>query len=650
MPNKIILMIAALLLATCCCCNIPLDQILQVLSTPTTTPPPTFEPLPNTPVSDETLNTLRNTLVPVADLRELACRLKQLCDIPESVPGPVSPLTVGTAHTFNVLNSVTNQNSQVKAVLQYVTPHAYFWVEEGIQYDQAALETLMNAFEDKIYPTDHEYFGSEWTPGVDGDEHLYILYTRDLGGGTAGMYVSLDEYIAPVHQYSNGHELFYVDSDYPLDSEFLYSTLAHEFQHMIHWYQDRNEDGWMNEGFADLADYLNGYMTNGWDGQFVLSPDLQLNYWPANDDPEFGLHYGASYLFTMYFLDRFGEEMTRALIHNPKNGLDSVDDTLADANRLDPLTGKLINADDLFLDWTVANYLQDATVADGRFGYHNYPGAPRVIETENLTTCPLAQTAREVHQYGADYIRITCQGNYNLHLEGYSLAQIVPAEVHSGKFAFWSNKSDVSDMTLTRQFDFTQVSGALNLNYWAWYDLEKDFDYVYLEASPDGQTWNILVTPSGQGTNPYGNSYGWGYTGASNGWKQERVDLSQFAGQKVWLRFEYVTDAMVNGNGFLLDDISIPEIGYTQDFENDTGGWEAAGFARIQNVLPQAFGLAVIRKYNDHTEVEKVMLTNQHAIDIPLSIGEDGLQEVVLVVSATTRYTLQTGRYQFQIR
>ena len=52
--------------------------------------------------------------------------------------------------------------------------------------------------------------------------------------------------------------------------------------------------------------------------------------------------------------------------------------------------------------------------------------------------------------------------------------------------------------------------------------------------------------------NPSGNSYGWGYTGSTGDWIQERVDLSQFAGQKVQIRFEYVTDAAVNEEGFLL--------------------------------------------------------------------------------------------------
>ena len=41
-----------------------------------------------------------------------------------------------------------------------------------------------------------------------------------------------------------------------LASEEAYSVLAHEFQHMIHWYTDANESTWMNEGFSVVAELL----------------------------------------------------------------------------------------------------------------------------------------------------------------------------------------------------------------------------------------------------------------------------------------------------------------------------------------------------------------------------------------------------------
>ena len=139
---------------------------------------------------------------------------------------------------------------------------------------------------------------------------------------------------------------------------------------------------------------------------------------------------------------------------------------------------------------------------------------------------------------------------------------MLPADAHSGKYAFWSNKGDSSDMTLTRSFDFTAVSAPIEFSYWTWYDLEKGYDYAYLEASTDGQRWTILNTPSCTSRDTSGNSYGCAYTAKSGGgeaarWINESVDLSRYAGQTVQLRFEYVTDEGLNGEGLLLDDMSI---------------------------------------------------------------------------------------------
>jgi hypothetical protein len=318
---------------------------------------------------------------------------------------------------------------------------------------------------------------------------------------------------------------------------------------------------------------------------------------------------------------------------------------------VDPLTQIAIQADDVFADWVVASYLQDSRVEDGRFTYANYPRAPQPSETESVSSCPQDDLTRDVHQYGVDYIRIDCSGSYNLHFEGSIQTSVVSVDPFSGSYAFWSNRGDESDMTLTRAFDFSAVSGPLTLSYWTWYDLEQDYDYLYLAASTDGENWQILTTPSGTADDPSGNSYGWGYNGESgNGpiWIQESVDISQFAGQEVQLRFEYVTDAAVNAQGFLLDDVAILETGYFSDFESDEGGWIGDGFVRIMNILPQTYRLSVIH-LGQNTRVDQYNLSAENVVDIPIEIG-NGTDEVILMVSGTTRFTTQKAAYRFNIQ
>jgi hypothetical protein len=247
-----------------------------------------------------------------------------------------------------------------------------------------------------------------------------------------------------------------------------------------------------------------------------------------------------------------------------------------------------------------------------------------------------------------DYIQIDCSGSYTLDFQGASEVGVLPEDAKSGDYAFWSNKGDESNTTLTRDFDFSSVSGPLTLRYSTWYDLEEDYDYLYLVASEDGKAWQILQTPSGRdrSEDPSGNAYGWGYNGKSGRWIEEQVDISQFAGKKVTLRFEYVTDAAVNGEGLLLDDLGIPEINDSTDFEDGDGGWEGNGFVRIQNRLPQIFRVALIQ-YGETVSVQHVELDAQQRASIPLAL-EGNRDGAVLVVSGVTRFTTQEAGYRFK--
>ncbi len=664
-PKSNIGIIIAIVLVVLCCCAIILAAIGVVAyelyqQTPPITDvpfgPPTSTPVveitrpPAVEVPTDTLETLEETIVPENDPRELACRLESKCDIPETLEPPSAPRQVGDQDTFWVTNVESNENFQVDATLQYLTPHVYFWVEDGVRFNEDEMISLVDTFENQMYPINREFFGSEWSPGIDGDVHIYILYARGIGFSIAGYFSSADSTHPLAHEYSNGHEMFLFNADNTdLGEEFTYGVLAHEFQHMIHWYQDRNESSYLNEGFSEVAAFLNGYDIGGFDWLYSTDPDLQLNDWP-NDPSATSPHYGAGFLYLTYFLDRFGEDATKALVKDPENGLDSVDNVLKQIGATDPVTGQPIGADDLFMDWVVTNYLLDDSVGDGRYTYHNYPDAPQTYPTESISTCPSDAMGRTVKQYGVDYIQFNCSGDYTLRFEGSTLARLLPEDPYSGSYAFWSNKGDESDMTLTHQFDLDDASGPITLTFRTWYDLEEDYDYLYLEVSEDGEHWQILTTPSGTGDDPSGNSYGWGYNGTTSGWIEETIDLSDYAGKKPFVRFEYVTDAAVNGEGMLIDDVRVEggNYSYFTDFETDDGGWEADGFVRVQNVLPQTFRLALI-KQGSTTTVEMIEVSEDQTAEIPISIGGD-VDSVTLVVSGTTRFTREVGSYTVEIK
>jgi len=609
------------------------------------TPAITREPVGD--VGTETEELLEQTIVPVRDLHDLAIRLRGLpADTPRTVNPDGSPdYEVGTRRLFHVSNVDTDEQFDVYAVLEYKTAHVYMWVEEGARFDRRDLEEAADLFERETYPTNRAFFGSEWTPGVDNDPHLSILHARGLGNSVAGYYSSADEFVSAVRDDSNEMEMFYINiENVNINDSFYNGVLAHEFQHMIHWYNDRNEETWLNEGFSELAMYLNGFDVGGSDWVFAMTPDTQLNSWPEGPGAA-GANYGAGYLFTFYFLDRFGPAATQALVAHPDNSFASVEAVLEEL-------GTGLGYEDLFADWIVANLLDDPSLEDGRYGYKEITLPSFKIEATYSDSDYPVSVSSTVHQHGTDYLELYGDRPLTLRFVGSTQIGLVNTTAHSGRYVWWSNRGDDSDMMLTRAFDLSNVSAA-TLQFWTWYDLEEDWDYVYVEISADGgETWKILTTPSGTSTNPNGNSFGWAYTGRSGGggraeWIQERIDLSPYAGQEVLIRFEYITDDAVNRPGFVLDDISIPDIDYSSDFETDGGGWEPAGFIRHANVLPQRWLVQVVL-FGPETTVERLEMGEDQTGEWDISL-DSHTNRAVITVSGLAPVTTEVGSYSYEI-
>jgi hypothetical protein len=334
------------------------------------------------------------------------------------------------------------------------------------------------------------------------------------------------------------------------------------------------------------------------------------------------------------------------LVAHKENGLVSLENVMRELNLVNPSTGRVYTADEVFMDWAVTNYLLDPTLENGRYDYRSYsPSHARA--SSQLTSCP-ASVLSDVYQYGVDYIEITCPGTYTLNFQGTQAVSILPFKEDPGNTFFWSNLGDESDMSLERTFDLSHVSGSARLEFRTWYDLEEDYDYVFISASTDGENWQILNSRTCTTNNPSGNSYGCGWNGSSQGWIPESVDLSQFAGSVVKVRFDYVTDAAVNGNGMALDDFRLDAIGYASDLETDNGGWQSAGFVRLGNILPQSYALRMIT-LGSNPSVETIPLDENNQAQLSFTIGT-GAQKVVLVVSGTTPITREKAVYEINIR
>ena len=254
---------------------------------------------------------------------------------------------------------------------------------------------------------------------------------------------------------------------------------------MIHWYGDKNEESWVNEGFAELAVTLNGYSVGGADWCTWTIRISSSTTWSDINESNSSAHYGGSFLFMNYFLGRFGEDATKALVRLPANGLVGIDEVFSQLKLTDPSGARTLTAEDVMTDFGAALLVQDASIEGGRFGFSKYPDASELGDIATVSACPSDTETEKVSQFGFDYYAIECSGSFTVYFAGLTTQKVLPVEAKDGKYYVWSNRGDESDMTLTRAFDLPAGKPA-TLEFDLWYDIEENWDYNYLEASTDG--------------------------------------------------------------------------------------------------------------------------------------------------------------------
>lgn len=127
---------------------------------------------------------------------------------------------------------------------------------------------------------------------------------------------------------------------------------------------------------------------------------------------------------------------------------------------------------------------------------------------------------------------------------------------HSGLWGFYSGTGNQYTAILESKYPIGAQAGD-SLVFWAWWRLEADWDYWYVEASANGgKLWGTLPGSYTTNDNPNGNNIGNGITGNSGGnFYRMAFDLSPYAGESVKVRWRYSTDQLTYLRGVQIDDI-----------------------------------------------------------------------------------------------
>ncbi|MDE3095731.1 MAG: immune inhibitor A [Chloroflexota bacterium] len=553
----------------------------------------------------------------------------------------VGEANVGSQRTFIVMqingDTLAQQAppmvSTITATLRVKTAHAYFYEDNALAVSTAGIQAAADQFESSVWPVVTGAFGEPAIPGVDGDPRIIVLQA-DLGGAVGGYFAQDDEYLKAVEPLSNEAEMVYLNRTLIPGGATYKVVLAHELQHLIHARNDPYEEAWVNEGLSEDALMLAGGAASSIDA-FARQPQTQLNAW---DNVGSAPHYGASAAFFRYLTSRFGGDASYGTIaREPGDGPVGVDQFLQSA-------GQPLRFRDVFADWIAANILN---MPSGPYGN---PKRPLSVAVDR-TLAPGSSVSGAASQFGTDYYRLPLAGgDYVLKFSGQRHVPVLPTRPPDGGPLFWGNAEDNIDTRLTRTVDLTGAQDPV-LTFKTWYDIERWFDWGYVSVSTDGgQTWKAL--PGGHTTSddPARSAYGPGYTGESGGgaapaWIDERVSLAKYAGQKILLRFEYVTDGSTHGEGWAVDALAFSGAPAAGDA---AAGWRSEGWVRIDAPLPQTYIVRVIERLaGGGTAVRDIPLDASESGQLRLSGA--GVEQATLAIAGSTEGTDQKAPYRVEL-
>jgi len=592
---------------------------------PTPTPTPTSTPVVIPVATGPDIPT-----PPDRDLQDLGRRLEDYTE-PKTVVVS-EPFTVGQKVDFWVLRD--NGYVEVSGEVMHISANAYWIFENGFLPDADDITEAADKFESDVWPAVTGVFGLPLTPGIDGDDRM-VVYNTVLRSGVAGYFSAADSYPSEIRRNSNQREALYMSADrIDLTTTEYLSVIAHELQHSTHFASDSSEDSWINEGLSEIAAEIAGFARSA-ASAFVRAPSTSLVDW-AQQIGVSAANYGASNLYFAFLASHYGGNDTLAAIaRHPQDGIESVDSALAEQ-------GFDVTADDVFADWLVANYL---STDEGPYSYENHSIPP----VKNIyKRAPDALTG-SVRAFGADYVVTTSgSGKMTVSFSGQPETSLLNMSPYSGNTCWWTNHGDSIDSTLTRTLDLRSVNSA-TLKYWVNYDIEEFWDYTYLMVSTDdGETWNIVDTSLAVGHDPNGNAYGAGLTGVSRGWLQDSADLSEYAGQQVLLRLEYITDDAVFSKGACFDKFEIAELDWSDD-TSSVGDWVTNGFALVEETVPTQYLVQVIHEKQDGDPVVyqvPIGIDAKGGFTVE-NVGDDDL--IVAVISAVTRQSAIPTSYTLVI-
>ncbi|MFC1593629.1 T9SS type A sorting domain-containing protein, partial [Candidatus Neomarinimicrobiota bacterium] len=305
--------------------------------------------------------------------------------------------------------------------------------------------TTPNYADKGIYEVDVMTYGEP--PNFDGDDKI-VIFLYDIeddfattGAATLGYFWEKDQFedgdpalgTSDDALRSNAAEIFYVDT-YPQLDETLFgmdyakTTLAHEFQHMIHYEHDAFEMLFINESLSEIAEHVCGYGLRS-NSAYTNNTNRNLLSWDSDDAiPD----YSRAAFWMLYLYEQNpNTQLLKDFVDNNNGDWTRIDNTLRGVT---PTRGFY----SYFEDWLIANYVNGHS-NDSRYQYAYSPlSKPVPVATHfgnsgqgNGTLEPLG--AEYITFGGGDDLSITFTGQTIFKVKALKIGSLEVETVNKGE-------------------------------------------------------------------------------------------------------------------------------------------------------------------------------------------------------------------------
>ncbi len=184
----------------------------------------------------------------------------------------------------------------------------------------------------------------------------------------------------------------------------------------------------------------------------------------------------------------------------------------------------------------------------------------------------------------------------------------------AGAKQFFSGNADNLDTSMTQDIDLTDKTAA-SVTLKGRFNIEKDYDFLYFEASADGgTTWTRLDGTINGAALPKDASGTPALTGSSeNAWTDLAIPLDAYAGKAIKFRLHYLSDGGLSAGGFFGDEVAVTLDGSAvTDGAEDASTWALAGFAAVGSTSTRDYANYYIAGNRSYTSYDKYLKTGPY--------------------------------------